>query len=330
MNARRLICPDRRKSEVESYDPGPVPSDGLLVENLYTAVSIGTEVYNWIHGSEPGRQSMFPRVTGYCSVGRALEVGSDVEGIQTGDLVAGQGNHASHAVLRTSYNRVPGAVDPRQAAFTVMSAIALHGIRVAQVQLGESVVVFGLGLVGQIAAKLARLSGGLPVIGIDLDAFRIEKAIQNSCDIALHPEKVDLIEEIGSRCAEDGANIVLESTGKPVVYPTAAALACRGGRVVALGSPRGTVDMDFLTNVHLREVSILGAHQPKTPDDDHIYYRFYKKRERDLVLHLMAVGRLDLDDLITHTHVPEACQEVYDELAETPVDTLGVLFDWTR
>lgn len=330
MNARRLICPDIRRIEVEPFDLDPTPPDGLLVKNLYTAVSIGTEVYNWLEGSEPGGQRRFPRTTGYCNVGRVLEVGAGVEGIEVGDTVAGQSNHASHAILRESYNLVPSDVEPRQAAFTVMGAIALHGKRVAQVQLGESVVVFGLGLVGQIAAKLARLSGGLPVIGVDLDTFRIEKAIHNGCDIALHPNQVDdLAGEVRRLCPEDGANIILESTGKPEVYPAAVELACLGGRVIAIGSPRGTVTMDFLKDVHLREVSILGAHQPKTPNADHIYYRFYKQRERDLVLHLMAVGRLDLESLITHTHKPEDCLNVYTALADRPEDTLGVLFDWT-
>ncbi len=329
MEPKRLICPDVRKIEVESFDLDPLPPDGILVENHYTAVSVGTEVYNWLHGGEPGGNRRFPRTTGYCNVGRVLEVGADADGVKIGDIVAGQSNHASHAVLRANFNLVPSDVDPREAAFTVMCAIALHGVRVARVGLGESVVVYGLGLVGQIAAKLARLSGAMPVIGIDLDTFRIEKAIHNGCDIALNPNQIEDLEgEIRRLSTEDGVNIVLKSTGKPEVYPTAVELACLGGRVVALGSPRGTVTMDFLKDVHLREVSILGAHQPKTPDDDHIYYRFYKKRERDLVLQLMATDRLDIESLITHTHRPEACQDVYTSLADRPENTLGVLFEW--
>jgi threonine dehydrogenase-like Zn-dependent dehydrogenase len=86
--------------------------------------------------------------------------------------------------------------------------------------------------------------------------------------------------------------------------------------------------MDFLTDVHLREVSLLGAIQPKTPDQDNIYYRWTKERERNLVLRLMAQGKLPVEDLITHTAKPEACQEIYTMLADDPREALGVVFEW--
>ena len=210
-----------------------------------------------------------------------------------------------------------------------MAAIALHGVRVAQLELGASVVVFGLGLVGQLCGQLARLCGATPIIGVDLGEFRIDRASQHACDTGIHPANVaDLRQEIVDRCPEDGANIVLECTGLPRVFPQATGLACLGGTLVAVGSPRGTVDMDFLQDVHLREVSIHGAHQPKTPEDDHIYYRWTKTRERALVLRLMAAGRLPLSHLITHEAVPHECQEVYTMLADDPKDVLGVLFAW--
>lgn len=329
MKAQRLVCTAPRRIEVQDYDTGEVPDDGVFVKNLYTAVSVGTEIYNYVHGAEPSRGVSYPRPTGYCNVGEVLEVGANVEDLAPGDLVAGQGNHASHTVLTGSYNRVPSAVEPEQAAFTVMAAIALHGVRVSRIHLGESAVVFGLGIVGQLAAALAHLSGATPVIGIDLDAFRIQRAFNLGCDQVFNTNKVDDLQaEVRRLCEEDGANVVFESTGKPGVYPQAVALACLGGRVVALGSPRGTVEMDFLQDVHLREVAILGAHQPKTPDEDHIYYRFYKNRERDLVLRLMARGRLDVTCLITHRLKPADCQDTYTMLADNPENVLGVLFDW--
>jgi threonine dehydrogenase-like Zn-dependent dehydrogenase len=106
------------------------------------------------------------------------------------------------------------------------------------------------------------------------------------------------------------------------------ATADSADKVVAVGSPRGTIDMDFLKDVHLREVSIHGAHHPKTPNDDHIYYRWTKTRERALVLRLMAAGRLPLSHLITHEFAPHECQQVYRMLADDPKDVLGVLFGW--
>ena len=167
------------------------------------------------------------------------------------------------------------------------------------------------------------------MIGIDLDDFRIGKARARGMDVCINPGAVDdLPAAVREQSIEDGAILVIEATGKSAVYPIAVKLACLAGRLVALGSPRGTVEMDFLADVHLREVSILGAHQPKTPDDDHIYYRFSKHRDRNLVMRLMGSGKLPVEDLITHVARPEQCQEIYTMLADDPRNVLGVLFEW--
>ncbi len=332
MQAMRLVSPGIRQMELAPFETGPVPDDGILIENLYTAVSVGTEIHGWTHGGEPGNRVRFPRTTGYCNVGTALEVGKDVEGIRPGDRVAGQGNHASHSILyggRSFHQKVPDSVSSEAAAFMVMGAIAIHGIRVARIELGEVVVVIGLGIVGQLAATLARLSGALPVVAIDLDGFRLDVARRRGIGLCINPGAVDDIRDaVGRHCVDDGANVVIEATGKPAVYPTAVRLACTAGRVIALGSPRGTVDMDFLADVHLREVSILGAHQPKTPEADHIYYRWAKERDRRLVMRLMGEGKLPVEDLVTHVAEPERCQEIYTMLADDPSAALGVVFKW--
>jgi L-iditol 2-dehydrogenase len=174
----------------------------------------------------------------------------------------------------SGYQIVPEDVDAKSAAFMVMAAIALHGVRVASVKRGSSIMIFGLGLVGQLCGQLANLNGGTPVIRIDLDEFRIDKAIHHGCDMGVNPAHVDDLQKaIVDHCQEDGTNIILECTGLPKVYPQTTSLARLGGKFVAVGSPRSSVEMDFLKDIHLREVSILGTHQPKTPDEDHIYYR---------------------------------------------------------
>jgi len=212
----------------------------------------------------------------------------------------------------------------------VMAAIAIHGVRIARIELGEVIAITGLGIVGQLAATLAKLSGGCPVIGIDLNDFRIDIARKRGIDVCLSPARVrNLREAVLEHSEEDGANCVIEATGIASVYPMALPLACMGGRLVALGSARGSVELSFLDDIHLREVTVYGAHQPKTPNDDHIYHRFSKNRERALVIRLMAEGKLPIEDLITHVAHPEECQNVYDMLADNPHESLGVIFDWT-
>jgi threonine dehydrogenase-like Zn-dependent dehydrogenase len=258
-----------------------------------------------------------------------IEVGKKVADVKPGDRVAGQGSHASHCMLRKPYNKVPEGVSQKAAALLSMAAISMHGVRVAKIELGEAVVVFGVGLVGQFALSLARLAGGIPVIAIDMDDFRLGRAKARGADACINPREVpDVPTAVRALCVEDGANVVLESTGKPAVYPMAVKLACVAGRLVALGSPRGTVEFNFLDEVHLREVSILGAIQPRTPEQDHIYFHWTKDRERNLILRLLREGRMTAEDLITHVAKPEQCLDIYTMLADKPERVLGVVFEW--
>jgi 2-desacetyl-2-hydroxyethyl bacteriochlorophyllide A dehydrogenase len=329
MQAQRLMCTDKRKIEVESYDLPVVPDDGILVQNDITAVSVGTEIHNFRHGSEPGREVTFPRATGYCSTGIVLEVGKRVTNIQEGDRIAGQGNHASHAVLTSNYRKVPEGLPAKSAVYLVMCAVAMHGHRVGRPELGESVAITGLGIVGQLAASFAKLAGAYPVIAIDLNDLRLEKAQNRGIDICLNPGTLaDLTETVQSHCCADGVDLLIEATGIPAVYPGALKLPRLGGRFVALGSPRGSVEVSFLPDIHLREITVFGAHQPKTPDSRNIYYPWTKERDRDFILQLMAQGKLPIEDLITHCAKPADCQDIYTMLADHPDEALGVVFEW--
>lgn len=330
MKARGLMRVALRRIELRDVEIGDPPDDGIVVRNEYTAISVGTELHSWKHGPLPGKDMTFPGTTGYCNAGRVVAVGKDVDDVEPGDLVAGQSPHAGHAIVRPPhYCRMPEGVSTRNAAFMVMAAISLHGVRVARIELGESVAVLGVGLVGQFAVCLSKLAGGVPVVAIDRDRFRLDKARASGADACLCPDDVeDLPEAVRELCVEDGVNVAIEATGVPAVYPMVVKLPCANGRVVALGSPRGTVEMNFLAEVHLREVSILGAIQPRTPDAGNMYYVWTKARERGLVLRLMAQGRVPVEHLITHVHKPAECQDVYSALAGEPKETLGVLLDW--
>lgn len=329
MNAQRLVSRRPSHIEVEEHRLPEVGPDSILVANQLTGISVGTEISCWLHGGEPRTEPSFPRTTGYCSTGTVLEVGGNVTTVKPGQRVAAQGIHASHEVLERYYFPVPDEVAPEDAVFLVMAAISMHGMRRAQVQLGEAVAIIGMGLVGQLALSLCRLAGAMPLVAIDLDQERLTLAADRGADhTALPGAQSDLAERVRGWCYEDGADVVIEATGKPGVYPLAVSLARTGGRVIGLGSPRGSVEMDFMTDVHLREVDIIGAIQPITPESGHVYYPWTKDRDRRLLLQMMSRGRLRAADLITHKAKPAECQAVYDMLARRPQDALGVVFEW--
>ena len=126
-------------------------------------------------------------------------------------------------------------------------------------RLGETVVVLGLGLIGQFAAQLARVAGARPVIGVDLFPNRVEIA-QAGGICALNPNESDVAQTVNAVTAGRMAEVVIEATGNPAVIPQALELAGDGGRVVLLGSPRGTVEIDPYSAVHHKGVSLIGAH----------------------------------------------------------------------
>lgn len=329
IQARRLVTTGVRQVEVEEFTIDALPDDGVLVQTEFTAISAGTELSAWVNGWDYAAcPAQFPMAMGYCSAGTVVAVGKDVAGVTEGDRVAGLGTHASHEVFTSDYYKVANGLASRDASLLTMCAIALHGVRVARIEIGESVAVLGVGLVGQLALSLARIAGGYPVMAIDLDDYRLRKAGERGADICINPGDGDPVEKVNGSCEDDGANLVIEATGLPALYPLAVKLAATAGRVVSLGSPRGTVDMDFFTDVHLREVAILGAIQPKTPTQGNMYYRWTMDRERNFLLRLMAVGKLDVGSLVTHIERPADCQDVYSRLADQPRDMLGVLFDW--
>ena len=329
MRSQRLHCTDKARIEVVDIEV-PSPGEGqILVENACTAVSVGTELYVWLNGAEPGRSPSFPHAMGYCSAGTVIDKGPGVAEVEIGDRIAGQGCHASHQLLDSFYHRIPDGVVWEDAVYLVMAAIAIRAVRKGRLTLGESLVVLGAGIVGQLALSLSRLSGVLPAVAVDLDDSRLDHALRRGADHAINPRTTDdVISTVRDICVDDGARVVIEATGKPTVYPLAVQLACRGGRVIALGSPRGTVEMDFMRDVHLREVDLTGAFQPMTPEQDHVYYPWTKDRDRQLLLVLMAQEKLTARDLITHRFIPERCQEAYEILALRPVEALGAIFEW--
>ena len=186
----------------------PVPqvkSGHVLIQTTRTLVSLGTErmlvefgkanlidkarqqpdkvkqVLDKIKtdGLQPTLEAVFnklgqPLPLGYCNVGRVVAVGKGVAGFKVGDRVASNGNHAEFVcVPKNLVAKVPDDITDEEAAFTVIGSIGLQGIRLLNPQLGETVVVVGLGLIGLVAAQLLR-ANGCKVIGVDFDQQKVE------------------------------------------------------------------------------------------------------------------------------------------------------------
>src|SRR5262245_48866791 len=332
VRARRLVSPMPHQMVVEEVDlPDTPPPDGLLLEAAVTAISAGTEVANYrgvttTRAARPGE----PYYPGYSFAGTVLAVGERVTGYRPGDRVAGHAPHASRAITRDTSRvaPIPEGVTFAQAAMTTHGCIAINAVRMAHIQLGDSVVVVGGGLIGQFALQLSRLSGGRPVVSTDFVARRRELASRSGADAALDPADGDTRAAL-DRLAPGGFSVVFEATGSPAAFNPALKLAGRGGRVVLLGSTRGLVEQfDPYGDVHCKGVVILGAHANTTPTAANLSNPWTEPANRRVIFDLIARRDLDVDVLISHRLRPDDAAAAYADLAASPEEFLGVLIDW--
>ena len=298
-----------------------------IIETEYSVVSAGTElaivrgVENW---------APLPWVLGYGSVGRV------VRGASEGQRVFTYGEHARYSPAKNLTLPVPEGMDPVQATFARMAGVSITALRLADATLGDAVAVFGLGLVGNLAAQLFALAG-CEVIGIDLSAKRREQAA--ACGVAhvLSPGD-DLREQVRALTGGRLCRTVVEATGVPAVAAVAGALAGAGGEMILLGSPRGSFETDlvpFLNRTHLWQegcVTIKGAHEWRFPtrEDTRSFGHCSIENNVRVILRLIADGKLKTAPLLSHLASPADCVAVYDGLRSQPDTYLGVVFDWSK
>jgi polar amino acid transport system substrate-binding protein len=276
---------------------------------------------------------------GYSAAGKVIEVGDDVTDFREGDHVACAGvGYASHAeVLSVPKNlcvRLPENVSFDSAAFGTVGAIALQGVRLAELTLGESVVVIGLGLIGQLAVQLLK-ANGCRVFGIDLDASKVELARQFGADSGCAPED-DAKRRISEWSRGRGADAVLitaaTSSNQPVEL--AGEISRSKGRVVVVGAvglniPRKPFyDRELTFRISMSYGP--GRYDPEYEERGHDYpfgyVRWTEGRNIEAFLDLVAEGRVNVEPLITHRFSLAESERAYQLIAgELNEPYLGVV-----
>jgi predicted dehydrogenase/threonine dehydrogenase-like Zn-dependent dehydrogenase len=337
----------------------------LLIRSSQTLVSAGTERMlvefgkaNWIDkarqqpdkvrmvldkiktdGLMPTVEAVFnkldqPLPLGYCNVGTVLEAGVGVSGFVPGDRVVSNGKHAE--VVSVPLNlcaRVPDAVPDEEAAFTVLGAIALQGIRLVQPTLGETVVVTGLGLIGLVAVQLLR-AHGCRVLGLDFDADKLALAKSFGAevvDLAAGQDPVASAQAYSRGRGVDAVIITASTKSNEPVHQ--AALMCRKrGRIVLVGVAGLELSRaDFFEKELTFQVSCSygpGRYDPNYEEKGNDYpvgfVRWTEQRNLEAVLDMMAEGRLDVKPLISHRFALEKAEEAY-ALVGGAGPSLGIL-----
>jgi polar amino acid transport system substrate-binding protein len=249
---------------------------------------------------------------GYSAAGVVIECAADVKGFAPGDRVACAGtDYASHAeIISVPQNlcvALPANVTFEAGAFATVGAIALQGVRLAEPTLGESIVVIGLGLVGQLTVQLLK-ANGCRVFGVDLDATRIKLALAAGADDGCTP--TDAAARVKSWSRQRGADacIITAATSSNEPVELAGEISRLRGRVVAVGM----IGMNVPRNVYYqRELTLKvslsygpGRYDPNYEERGHdypvAYVRWTEARNLEAFLDLLSLERIDVKPLVTH------------------------------
>lgn len=330
MKARALAHVDTNKAEVMDVEVREPGAGEVMIETHCTSISPGTEL-RCLAGKEAGG-SGFPYVAGYALAGRVLKTGKHTAlsegakvfacGTQDASIPTQWGGHISHALVSESdVHAIPEHVSLQEASLTKLGSIAFHGYRLARPLAGETVAVIGLGVLGQISARLFAMSGAKTVC-CDLSPFRVEKA--KAAGVEAYVVDGTVQETLGHALGE-GADIVVDVTGAPPVLPQAVKLArdlawdntpLPGARFVVQGSYPGAIEVPY-KEVFMKELQLL-------------FPRDSQPRDRSAVIGLLASDKLSLADCITGTRPPEDIQNAYEELMDRKAPVLTSAIEWKK
>ena len=337
MQAQRIIFAAPHEARLEPFEAPKKPgANELLLKARVTAISPGTEliIYTGRHTllSVPNAPwPKFPFRPGYSSVAEVVAVGEQVSGYAVSQRVYTGLAHCSWGAIDPSKGGatlVPESVPDEEAALGGLAAIGLNGVRLARIALGETVIVGGLGLIGLFAAQLARAAGAAQVVGVDLLPSRRDVARQVGVEVVLDPTQESLRERALALTEGRGADVIVDATGSPKAVPGMLGAARRFGRYIVLGSPHGTVEMDLYREIHGRCLQIIGAHNNSTGDIESPFARWSSSDNLALIMQFIVQGRLHVKELITDVVKPQEAGAVYERLAQSHAESLGVVFDW--
>ncbi len=315
--------------------PSP-KANQILVKTRCTLISTGTEL-TILNGKFPDKSAWadyakYPFVPGYNNIGDVVDVGPGVDRTWMNRKVAVSDIHAQYVAVDLEYAHRPVRPDipDEQAVFFTIAEIVMNSIRRANVRWGESVAVYGLGLLGQLTVLICRLCGARPVFAIDTAENRLERLPADPAIVRINPKKDDVVAVVQKATRKRMADVVFEVTGNPKIITDEFKVLRRLGRFVVLSSPKGPTLFDFHDLCNAPSYTIIGTHfgshpPHETPDNPWTYMR-----HAELFFDMIADRELDIGRLISHREpYTEACR-LYRALLADRSNAMGVVLDWSK
>ncbi len=339
MQIKKVIITGKQQVELKTVNSDEVDlkRDEVFIETQYSFISAGTElsIFNATEERvyQPGFFCTYPCNSGYANVGVVRAIGEGVTVCKPGQRVFTFGPHASHIKLKqkSMIIEVPQNMDGAMAAASRMAGVATTGIYVSDIGKNDWVVVFGLGMVGNIAAQ-AYQALGCRVIGVDLNEARREIAKECGVSHVIGGNQEEVQEAISNITGKQMANIAVDAVGHSKVVIQALQATAQYGQLILLGSPRVPVEgniTEILADIHRRNITVRGALEWCLPDYSEFAGRDSLYTKQQMIFDWIERGILKIKPMISHVIDPARINEAYMGLTNQPDLFTGIVLDWT-
>lgn len=345
---RVMIYEGPKKLKIAEADDLSLKDNEIRIKTLYSGISHGTEmtVYRglapffkrrnvWsIRLFRPAEESEIWRYPirscdpnvwymGYANVGRVVEKGGGVKGLNVGDIVYANAPHQSHVIKpEDQVVKLPDGIEPETGIFFTNLMTAYNGILDTRIKLGDSVAVSGLGVIGLLALHMAKISGAFRVYGIDTLDRRLEAAKSFGADEVFNPLICsDIAFEIRKLTCNKGVDAVIDASGNIKSLNESIRMAAPDTTVTALGWYQGQcTDLNLSEEFHHNRIALRSSQTVFV--DPQISHMWNTKRKESICLELL--GRLKLSSLITHRIPFEHASEAYELIDRMPQNVIQV------
>jgi 2-desacetyl-2-hydroxyethyl bacteriochlorophyllide A dehydrogenase len=335
LKSLNIIFPESNKIDIDEVFVSQPNPDEILCKAEKSLISIGTEIqclkgeYDANTGWE--KWVKYPFNPGYSMSARVISVGALVEGLKEGDRVATPACHMQYFTIKSSQATfLPDEVSMEDGTWLTLACTTQIGVRRAGLELGESVGVIGLGMLGQLCVQYLRAAGARRIVAIDPIDMRLRLASKSGATHILNCDAESAIDHIKEITDGKMLDMVMDVTGHPAVLSPATQMVRKLGRVVLLGDAVNPSKQTLGPRVVADSIAILGIHGLAYPQESTVYHPWSKKQMISLFLDYLRLKRMDLSHLITHRISPLDAPEIYKKLLHNRSEAMGIIFDWNQ
>ncbi len=333
MKSVYISFPEANKVTVEEEEVLPPQEGEILCQAEKSLISIGTETYCLRGIFDPGTNwaswVKYPFRPGYSMVARIVGLGKGIQGYREGDRVLVSAPHQQF--FKTTPDRVlpvPDGLSSEEATWGALACTTQLAVRRAELELGETVGVVGLGMLGQLIVQYLWVAGARKIIAVDTVQNRLDMAKAHAATHILNATAEGARQQIAEITKGRMLDAVWDVTGHPAALAQCIQLLRKRGRVILVGDTPTPTQQHLGPGVVSNSIAILGIHGNSSAP----YFSEFTPWTREEIITLfydyLLQGRMRVSDLITHRHTPLEAPQVYERLLINRSSSIGVIFDW--